>query len=182
MFGLIGVSKFFVPLFFGDGYEKVILLTQLMSPLVIIIGLSNCLGTQYYNPAGLRSKSAKFIIIGSISNLILNILFIPKLSSYGAVISTIVAESLISILYLIYCNGFLTIKSVVKSSYKKIISGCIMLLIVYLIGLLNINVVLKLGIQVVSGIIIYILVLLILRDEFTLNTSKYLVKKLVRRT
>ena len=182
MFGLIGVSKLFVPLFFGNGYDKVILLLQLMSPLVVIIGLSNCLGTQYYNPAGLRSKSAKFIIIGSISNLILNLLFIPKLSSYGAVISTIVAESLISILYLIYCNGFLTTKSVISASYKKIISGCIMLLIIYLIGLLNINVVLKLGIQVISGIIIYILILLALKDDFTLNTAKYLIKKLVRRT
>ena len=57
-----------------------------------------------------------------------------------------------------------------------------MFLIIYLIGLLNISVVIKLGIQVISGIVMYTLILLILKDEFTLNTAKYLIKKLVRRT
>ena len=40
-FGVIGVSKRFVPVFLGSGYERVITMLMLMSPIVIIIGISN---------------------------------------------------------------------------------------------------------------------------------------------
>ena len=105
-FGLIGIAKRFVPLFFGPGYDKTIELLQLMAPLIVIIGISNCLGAQYYTPAGLRAKSAKYIIIGSIINLFMNLLLIPRIRSIGAVIATIIAELMISVLYLHSCDGY----------------------------------------------------------------------------
>ena len=152
--------------FFGDGYDKTIFLTQILSSLVIIIGISHCLGSEYYNPAGLRSKSAKFVIIGSCVNLILNLILIPRFWSYGAAIATIIAETVISILYLKYCNEFFSFKKLFKFSWKKIISGLIMFICVYFIAQIKINDILSIGIQVTAGIIIYCIVLVILKDDF----------------
>ena len=55
-FGLIGVSGRFVPLYLGPGYDRVVTMLVLMSPIVVIIGVSNCLGSQYYTPSGNRKR------------------------------------------------------------------------------------------------------------------------------
>lgn len=168
MFGLMGIADIFVPIFFGQGYDKVIILIKILSPLVIIIGISNCLGAQYYNPAGLRAKSAKFIIIGSIVNLILNLILIPKYWSYGASIATIIAELVITLLYLKNCGDFFILKNLIKFSWKKIIAGLIMLIVINNITFISNNLIL-LGIKVLSGIITYFIVLLICKDEFLIE-------------
>ena len=46
-FGLSGVAPRFIPWFLGPGYERSITMLILMSPIVVIIGVSNCLGSQY---------------------------------------------------------------------------------------------------------------------------------------
>ena len=47
MFGIISVSDKFVPLFFGQGYDKVALIMSVISPIILFIGMSNVIGTQY---------------------------------------------------------------------------------------------------------------------------------------
>lgn len=165
-FGLLSVSDKFVPLFFGEGYEKTIVLIKMLIPIIVIIGISNCLGSQYYNPAGLRSKSAKFIIIGSIINLILNMLLIPKFKSYGATVATIIAETTISILYLKNCNKYFLFSKLVTISWKKIVSGILMFIGIYFINYVKINNCILILIQVIIGIFIYIGSLAILKDSF----------------
>lgn len=41
MFGIVGVSRLFVPLFFGKGYAKVVQLLYLCSLLIVITTISN---------------------------------------------------------------------------------------------------------------------------------------------
>ena len=50
IFGIISVSKAFVPIFFGEGYDKVAILMNVISPIILFIGLSNVTGTQYLLP------------------------------------------------------------------------------------------------------------------------------------
>ena len=60
MFGVVAIASDFVPVFFGEGYEPVIDLLYLMAPLIVIIGISNCIGTQYYTPIG-KTKIASLL-------------------------------------------------------------------------------------------------------------------------
>ena len=46
-FGIIGVANHFVPFFYGPGYDEVIPLLYILSPIVLIISISNCLGSLY---------------------------------------------------------------------------------------------------------------------------------------
>ena len=98
-FGVIGVAGRFVPAFFGSGYEPVVNLLYYMSPLIIIVGISNCFGSNYYTPSGQRARSARVIVLGSVVNLILNLSMIPFIGATGAVIASIIAEAVISVLY-----------------------------------------------------------------------------------
>ena len=177
MFGLISVAGEFVPLFFGPGYEKVIGLVKVLSPLAMVIGISNCLGSQYYNPAGLRAKSSKFIIAGAIINLILNIILIPKFWSYGACIATIIAETVITSLYLKYCDGFLKFDKLVGHGWKKMIAGFLMFISIYWIQFLNLSNALALLLQLIIGIISYIIFLTLLKDDFIFEFYRIHIKK-----
>ena len=167
--GLIGIAERFVPLFFGPGYDKTIILLQLMSVLIVIVGVSNCLGSQYFTPAGLRAKSAKYIIIGACVNLILNLILIPTFKSAGAVFATIVAEGVISSLFLHNCDGYYDLTQLLSQVWKKIVAGAGMLWIIILLGRKIVNPFAAIVVQISVGALIYFSLLFVMRDSFIQN-------------
>ena len=178
-FGVIGVAKRFVPVFLGPGYDRVATMLILMSPIVIIIGISNCLGSQYYTPAGYRKLSAKYIIIGAVVNLLLNLLLIPKYWGYGAITASLIAESVITILYMKNCNGYLRVETIIKDSWKKIIAGLVMLIVIRALDGIISSDILALLVEVAVGFTVYCAVIMLLRDSFMtdLLMGKVLKKK-----
>jgi O-antigen/teichoic acid export membrane protein len=175
-FGIIAVIDKFVPLFFGQGYDETAVLLKILSPLVIIIGISNCLGSQYYNPAGLRKKSAKFIIIGAIINLVMNLILIPVFLGRGAAIATIIAELVITLLYLKFSNSFYTLKLVIKNAWKKIIAGIVMLVIIKLLNFIIDNDIAAVIIETIVGTVCYLVVLVLLKDSIIKRIKNTIVK------
>ncbi|MGN0180952.1 MAG: oligosaccharide flippase family protein, partial [Candidatus Ornithomonoglobus sp.] len=126
MFGVAGVAKNFVPLFYGPGYDNVEYLLYIFCPVIVIIGISNMLGSQYYNPVGKRAESAKYLIVGSCINLCLNLLLIPKYNSYGAAVATVAAETVIAVLYIRHSCGYMSFAMLARSGVKKLIAGIMM--------------------------------------------------------
>ena len=185
MFGLAGIARIFVPVFFGDEFQPVVTLLYLMTPLIIVVSISYCLANQYYIPDGRIKQSTKFIIIGAAVNLVLNLILIPKFGAYGATVATLIDEILITILYLRFCNGFLKIKQLGKYLYKRLFAGAIMCACVYALGkVIIIHYAILVGIQTVAGVIIYFLILLLWRDEMLielLGKAKYILMKKIRR-
>lgn len=165
MFGLIGIAKTFVPFFFGSGYEPVVSLLYVFAPIIVIIGISNCLGSQYYTPSGQRARSAKFIIGGSCVNLCLNLLLIPKMGSQGAAIASVIAELTITVLYVRMSDGYANVKIIWKHAWKRIVAGGIMCIAVWGLGeVLPVNGLVKLIIQIVCGAGIYLGILICMKD------------------
>lgn len=172
-FGLFGVAQNFVPLFFGDGYDKTILLLRILCPIVIIIGMSNMMGMLYFTPSGNRMKSAVYLIIGSIINLILNLIMIPLINSVGAAIASVVAEFVITILFFSHCpliNG----KKLFESIWKKLIAAGIMLLVVFLLDMVYTDKMISLIVQVSAGAVVYFLILFLLRDNVVKTIKLFL--------
>lgn len=177
VFGLIGVSKRFVPFFFGKGYEPVIGLICLMVPLIVIIGISNCLGSQYYTPIGKRAESAKYIVLGALVNLFLNIILIPFFDAKGAVLSSIVAEIIITYLYIKNCENYIKVRDIMSMIWRRIFAGISMCIMIYLIGEVQWNSPIILIIQIITGIFIYGVILLLLKDDVVSELIAYLMKK-----
>lgn len=166
MFGIIAVADEFVPLFFGKGYGPVVNLLILMSPLIPIIGISNCIGTHYYAPVGKTKIASYYMIAGSVCNLLLNIVLIPKSGATGAVIGSIGAELIITILFVRFDNGYVNWKDLFCVSWKKILAGLVMLIgISAFKNWLTLDGVIGLFLYVIWGAAIYILILYVLKDE-----------------
>lgn len=165
-FGLIGVSRRFVPLYLGPGYDRVITMLMLMSPIVIIIGVSNCLGSQYYTPSGNRRLSARFIIIGAIVNFTLNLILIPRFWGYGAIVASLIAETVITVLYFRHCNGYLTAETLFREGWKKLAAGILMLAVIMVMDRRIESNIIALVAEVAVGFTVYCAVIVILRDTF----------------
>lgn len=179
IFGIIAISKNFVPWFYGSGYEKIIGLLIYTSPIILFIAFSTTIGSQYLISVKKQNVQTIAVGIGAIVNVILNFILIPKLKSVGAVIATVIAEFLIVITETIYVinNGNMKLKYIFKGSYRYIFAGIIMCICTYLISTqMPIGVIYTIC-QILIGIVIYIGVLLICNDEFL----KEILNKLLKR-
>lgn len=177
-FGIMGVAKTFVPLFFGPGYAPVVEIIYVFSPIIVIIGISDCLGSQYYNPIGKRKQSAKFLIVGSFVNLCLNLVLIPKFGAYGAAIASVIAESVISVLYVKFSEGYGRVRLLIETGAKKLIAGVGMFFVVYSMNRLHINSLILVFLEVIVGAVVYGLLLLFLRDEWIYEMFKSVIGKM----
>ena len=165
VFGIVGIAKVFVPVFWGPGWDAVETLIYLMAPLTLIIGVSYCLGSLYYNPSGNRAQSARYLIVGACVNLVMNLLLIPRWNAVGAVIASLIAESTITFLYVRNCHGYMTVKTLAAVIWKRLLAGTAMCLLVMALGRLPLNSeILKLAIQVLTGAAFYIAALYIAKD------------------
>lgn len=59
MLGLAGIAAQFIPWFLGNGYLPVTFLMYVCSPLVLVVGLSDCIGSQILTPGGKGPRAAK---------------------------------------------------------------------------------------------------------------------------
>ena len=181
MFGIIAVSNNFVPLFFGKGYDKVPIIISILSLIILFISLSNVTGTQYLLPTKRQKEYTISVIFGSVVNLILNLILIRYLKSYGAAIATVIAELVVTLTQLYFVRKEFSIKKIIKLTKNYIIAGLIMLIVCILIDKLILSDIVGICLQVIIGIIIYFVILFIKKDNFFIelhnNTiKKYLVK------
>ena len=177
MFGLISISSHFVPVFYGEGYEKVVPLLCIMSPIIVLIGLSNVTGTQYLLPTKQQNKYTLSVVIGAIVNFILNFILIRYYKSIGAAIATVVAELVVTSIQFYLIRKKISLIEVLKISNKYIIASFIMFIISLISGYLISNNFLAVIIQIFVSIIIYFSMLLLLKDKFLIKVINTIKKK-----
>ncbi len=176
--GLCACAPTFVPWFYGEGSEQVIPLMILFSPLLFLIGTSNVLGTLYLTPSGQRARSNRAIISGAVTNFVLNLILIPLLGVYGAVISSLCAEALIAFLYLRYSCRFVSVARILYTGMRYLLLSAVMYVPIYLVGR-----VLPIGVgttllQVAVGVTIYALCLITTNDPAWQTMRKAIGNKL----
>ncbi len=148
-FGISSISKDFVPFFFGKGYEECISLTKIFSVVIIIKGISNTINTQFLIPMKLEKIFIHSTLAGTIINLIVNLLLIPKYGAIGAVLGTIAAEFFACIWRILYIR--ISLKQLWINSFMYSIIGLGMYVVVQLISKMSIPIMYKLFLEVVVG-------------------------------
>ncbi len=166
VFGLMSVSQSFVPWFFGDGYEKVIILINVIAPTIILTGMANVIGTQYLLPTKRQKEYTATITIGLVINFILNYILISLYDSIGASIATVISELVVVIGQLYVIRKDINAKEIISLCYTYLMASVVM------IGIsLFIKTIMGLGlktmvVQIVAGALVYVLMLWLLKDEY----------------
>lgn len=180
-FGIIMSASNFVPWFLGAGYDKVIPLLQILSLLILAIGINNVTGIQYLIPTKKQNIFTKTVIIGAVTNFCLNMILIYYFKSIGAAIASVTAESVIAIVQLIIVRKELSPMYVLKEGIHYFVAGAVMVLALIPITKHLTPSVIHSIIIAASGALVYFAVLLIEKDEFLLSNIKMVLNKLKKR-
>ena len=160
------VAKTLVPWFLGDEFSLSVYILMAGSLLIIAKGFTDVAGVQYLIPSRNQSIFTKSVVTGAILNVILNFILIPICGAIGAIIASVIAEVAIAIVQYYYVKKQINIHIFTKAYLKYIISGILMFVAVYVIGLFMKNTIITTMLQICVGGIIYIGGLLIMKDQF----------------
>lgn len=166
VFGILAVADVFVPFFFGRGFDKVIILLSMFSFIIIPIGMSNIIGIQYLLPTGRERYLTVSVTIGAIVNFILNYFFIEWWQSIGATISSIIAEISVTTFQFWTIRKELPIKRYLFTAKNYLMAAVVMFLVLHFISLYQVPLFVNLVIKIFAGSLIYVFVLIILKDSF----------------
>lgn len=178
--GMILTAPYLVRLFCGDTYTPAILTLQIISPIILAIGISNILGIQILYPQGQENKVIWATTLGAVVNFLLNLWFIPQLAQDGASIATVIAEIVVTISMIFIGYKYIPIEWMNKSFLNYLISTILMGLGVWCwmnyssIQSDVLNLIISCGI----GIIIYIIPLVIVKDSFYVELKSIIHKRI----
>ncbi len=178
MFGIAGIAKGFTPWFFGPGFEKTGLLICVISPIIVFIAWSNVIGQQYLMPIGKVREFTTSVLAGAIVNFFLNLFLIRYYQSVGTAIATLIAELVVTFVQLWFIRHDIRVIKLLSSAWKYIVSGIIMYSSIHFIGLVLHNGVKTTVIQVFSGIIIYVMLLVLFKSNLNMKLLLLIVGKL----
>lgn len=123
--GIICLSKDFTLLFFGDKFSGAILPLSILSMLITIVGFNNLTGVQILIGMGRDKQFFWAVLSGAILNLMMNLFLIPLFGAVGASISSVVAETVILFITIIFIIRFTTIRiKGIGSDIVKSFVGC----------------------------------------------------------
>lgn len=94
--GIAGVSREFVPLFFGVGFEECELLLPILALIMPACAVSSVVGNQFLIPMERDSLYLKSVLVGATVNIALCLLLIPPLAARGAAVATVAAEYVVA--------------------------------------------------------------------------------------
>lgn len=176
--GLFCVLDNFVPLFFGQDFNKCADILKVFSVMIVFTSYNSIISNQCMVANGKQKKLNILLIASSIINISANVLLIKMYSSLGAAIASVISESILFILIIITCKNEIPFKKWFVAFFRYG-SLCIVFCLIEFVlvnPLLN-NGLIKLLIQMVVGGVIYIIGLMLLKDELIL----YLFDKIRRR-
>ena len=179
--GIILVSDNLVTWFLGQDFNYCAVLLKVLSPLILIIGLSNVLGMQYLIPYKKDRGFTIAVSIGALSNLILNIPLIYFCGSLGAAIATILAELIVTSVMIILVKKNMTIKSILKSSIKPFIASCIMFGITFPLSYYLNSSILNTLLIIICGVVVYGIAILLLKDKLVYTILLQLKRKIFKK-
>jgi len=166
-FGICAIADNFVPVFFGSGYEKSSILLKILCVNMFFVALSNFYGQQALMAKGKQREYNVSILVSALANIILNVLLVHNFKSIGVSIASAASGFITFLMVSYYGKEMMNRIWIVKKSKKVVIASFIMFFIISFIYINNnLETVI---VKVFFGIVLYIFLLLLLKDNKTLD-------------
>ena len=172
-------SDYFVPWFYGPGFEKVALLLKVSAPIILLIAINGTTAMQYLVPTRRENLFSRALLIGACTNFCLNLIGIRFWASVGAAAASVVAELIINVVEFRYTRGEISVREVLAQGKNYFISGGVMSAVLIGVRLRDKAVcgaipgtLPRTAAFVLTGMVIYTVCLVLLKDELVLSVLK----------
>ena len=149
--------------------------------VIIIIALSNLIGTQIFIPLKKEKITIRAVAIGASINFILNLILIRHFQAFGAAIATLSAETIVLVHQLIFSRKYFSFVKEIKNFIQYIVATIIMCIPVVLIRHFIQNLYIQLLSGILIGALIYYFSLLLLRNSLILTVTNQIVDQFIRK-
>lgn len=166
MYGIATIATAFVPIFFGTGYDKSAVLIMVFSPMLVLQGIENVIGTQYLLPTKRQKEYTISVAAGVLTNLVLNYIFILLWQSIGAAIATVISQIVVDGIQIWYVRKNIRWGPVIQLFVKYLFASTVMFITCSLTKLIVNTGVISICLQCAVGIIVYVGMLFLLKDKF----------------
>lgn len=179
-FGLMGVGRYLGTMFYGPGFGPVGPAMMVEALIIVFIGWSNVIGTQYLLPTDQVKQFTISVTVGAVVNIILNVPFIYLFGLMGAIWATVISEFAVTAYQLWVVRKQLELKKLFVNFWKYLIAGIVMFIPVYWLEILwkpetlGLHDLLLVGFEVIIGILVYGIILLILKPTILNKVDKIL--------
>lgn len=127
--GLIFCAPSIVKVLCGDEFVPAILSSQIIAPVILMVGISNVMGIQVLYPKGKINIVILCCLIGAITDLILNVCLIPLFSYEGTAIAYLGAEVATTVSMYFIAKKYLPV-SFFKGSHLNYMGGCVFMALI----------------------------------------------------
>lgn len=181
MFGISAISGNFVEWYLGSEFSMSAQVIVILSPIIISNSLIGISATQYFTATNQIKIITQSYAIASLANIVVNAVLIPKMGCCGAAVATVISSYLSLIIQYLRFGKQVNIKPILYAVVKYAGFGLLMFVgISYLSGVTS-NKILETCIQVLVGIILYVIVLFIFKDKCLKDGIKLIKEKLSKR-
>src|SRR5574344_2287042 len=170
--GLMALASPMIRVICGESFESSILCLQIISPIVLVIALSNVIGIQILYPQGKENIVIYSTIVGAIFNLVLNFILIPRYAQNGAAVSTVIAEIGVTVTQIFLGLKFVPVKFFNKSHFLILVSAIIMFCFCCFLQKISDIAIIQLGMVTILGALLYFLLLFLFKEPVTIEFVK----------
>lgn len=163
--GLIFTAPYIIRTLCGAEFLPATLSSQIIAPIVLMVGISGVFGMQVLYPKGKLNIVILCCLIGAITDVILNILLIPRFSYDGTAVAYLGAEIATTVSMYFIARKDLGINCVRRTHIPYYIGSIVMAVLLLLVPNLGFSHIGTLAVQGVVGVVSYALCLLLLKEE-----------------
>ena len=127
--GLIMIAPRFVPVFFGAEFLPVVPSMQVLSLLVLIIGINNFFAAQILVGTGFDEKVFIVVLSGTVSGFLFNLLLIPQYGALGASVASVIAETVVTIVAIVFVSKLAPVRLCGKNIFQPTIASVPIILV-----------------------------------------------------
>ncbi|MCJ2158797.1 oligosaccharide flippase family protein [Leuconostoc mesenteroides] len=180
--GIIAISDKLIPWFFGSSFTNMNVVLPILGLLVIVIPGGMSISRQYLIPQNRIKEYNNSVYLGAVISIILNFMLIPPLGAVGAAIVSVLVESLI---WLIRLWDFWKNTRLGYSRWQilmNLLTGMIMVVVIKLLTSGMAAVPMTTIIQVLIGIMTYIVLTTLLKANPILPFLKQVKGKILSKS
>ena len=163
--GLIFTSPSIILLLSGEGFAPAVLTSQIVASNILMVGLSGVMGIQVLYPLGKINIVILCTLIGAAVNVFFNVLLIPRYGHNGTAVAYMLAEVAVTVSMFLIGRKYIPIQFLKKQHLHYVGGGIVMGGVLYFISLLGLSIISTLITMICVGIMVYIIVLLWLKDS-----------------
>lgn len=129
VFGIITMANHFIPLFFGTEFNDCIILISVLSFAIYLKSISTVIVNQVLIPYDKEKQYVISVFGGAFINIAVNYFLILKYGSLGAVVATLLSETIVCLLQIIMCKKDVPILMLLLHNMYYVFAGITMCII-----------------------------------------------------